>query len=145
MSSKIRIFLVLFLVSVFSGIFVGKSHPEYVAYALSLSESVTTGSAPSITGVASWYGIPFHGRTMANGERYNMHDPHIVAHKSLPFGTMLYFVNPENGKTLVATVSDRGPFIEGRTFDLSLAGAKNLGFRDKGITSLVGWIIKRPK
>jgi len=85
---------------------------------------------------ASWYGKPFHGRTMANGQTYNMFDPKLVAHKTLPKGTRVEFTNPQNGKTLIATVTDRGPYIKGRSFDLSFAGAKYLGFVRAGVTTL---------
>lgn len=85
---------------------------------------------------ASWYGPGFHGRTMANGQMFNMNDPTVVAHKSLKFGTKLVLRNPENGKTLQAVVKDRGPYIKGRCLDLSKAGAIALGYLGAGTTKL---------
>lgn len=82
---------------------------------------------------ASWYK---HGRVTANGERY---DPMglTVAHRSLPFGTIVRFTNPENGKSVVARVNDRGPYIRGREFDLSLGSAKVLDIEQRGVAFLL--------
>lgn len=76
---------------------------------------------------ASWYGPGFHGRKMANGKRYNMHDRSTVAHKKLPFGTVVRITNKRNGKSIIGRIKDRGPYIKGRCVDLSKAGAHVLG------------------
>ena len=81
---------------------------------------------------ASWYR---HGQVTANGERYNPLG-HTVAHKSLPFGTMVRFTNPETGESVVARVNDRGPFIKGREFDLSLGSARAVGMERRGVMIL---------
>jgi rare lipoprotein A len=91
-----------------------------------------TANASGTAVKASWYGKQFHGRTMANGERFNMYDPSIVAHKSLPFGTKLRVTNPKNGRSCIVYVKDRGPFIRGRTLDFSKAAADCLGFTSRG-------------
>ncbi|OGZ42645.1 MAG: hypothetical protein A3C80_04525 [Candidatus Ryanbacteria bacterium RIFCSPHIGHO2_02_FULL_45_43] len=93
---------------------------------------------------ASWYGIPYHGRTMANGRTFNMYDPQTVAHKTLPFGTRLLLTNLANGRQITAIVRDRGPFIEGRALDLSMAGAEKLGFKQEGLTLLKAVVIAKP-
>ena len=81
---------------------------------------------------ASWYR---HGRVTANGERYNPMGL-TVAHRSLPFGTIVRFTNPDNGRSVIARVNDRGPYIRGREFDLSLGSARALGFEQTGIMVL---------
>ncbi|HPT08698.1 MAG TPA: septal ring lytic transglycosylase RlpA family protein [bacterium] len=86
--------------------------------------------------VASWYGAAFDGRKMANGQVFNMYDETLVAHKKLPFGTKLEIVNPDNNSVLYATVTDRGPYISGRDFDLSYAGAQKLGIVNNGVKKL---------
>jgi len=86
--------------------------------------------------VASWYGPGYHGRPMANGEKFNMYDM-VVAHKELPFGTKVEILNPENNKRVVAVVKDRGPFIAGRDLDLSYGIAKRLGMVEKGVGKVV--------
>lgn len=91
---------------------------------------------------ASWYGKPFHGRTMANGNKYNMYDVETVAHKTLPFGTKVRFRNPTTGSMLVAVVRDRGPFIPGRVFDVSLGASDKLGMTKRGVASLVTCIVR---
>jgi rare lipoprotein A len=76
--------------------------------------------------VASWYGPGFHGRIAANGKRYNCYGV-SVAHKTLPLGSIVQLTNPRNGKSILAPVTDRGPYIKGRDFDLSVGAWKKLG------------------
>lgn len=83
------------------------------------------------TGIASWYGNPFHGRRTANGETYNM-NALTAAHKTLPMPTFVRVTNLENGRSLVVKVNDRGPFVHGRIIDLSRRGAQLLGFFKQG-------------
>ena len=75
-------------------------------------------------GQASWYSLP--GRRMANGERMNP-GAMAIAHKYLPFGTRVKIIDQNTGNSIVAKVSDRGPFIHGRIADLSPAAAHALG------------------
>lgn len=77
-------------------------------------------SSNTFAAYASWYGPGFHGRTTANGEKYNMHAM-TAAHKSLPFGSKVEVTNLENNKTVVVRINDRGPFIKSRIIDLSKA------------------------
>jgi rare lipoprotein A len=89
----------------------------------------------ALQGIASWYGVPFHGRTTASGETYDMNG-FTIAHKTLPLGTFVKLRNPVNGIEAVAIVNDRGPYIKGRDFDLSWALAKKLKFEKKGLQTL---------
>lgn len=82
-------------------------------------------------GVASWYGLKFHGELTSNGETYNMYEM-SAAHKTLPLPTYLRVTNLENGRTVVVRVNDRGPFHSERIIDLSFAAASRLGFADNG-------------
>ncbi|MBL4667254.1 MAG: septal ring lytic transglycosylase RlpA family protein [Sneathiella sp.] len=83
------------------------------------------------TGIASWYGDPFHGRKTANGETYDM-NLMTAAHKTLPMPTEVRVTNLENGRSIVVTVNDRGPFVHGRIIDLSRRAAQLLGVIQKG-------------
>lgn len=83
------------------------------------------------TGVASWYGEPFHGEKTSNGENYDMHAM-TAAHKTLPFGTMLLVKNTENQKTTIVRVNDRGPFCRDRIIDLSHSAALEIGMVRNG-------------
>ena len=85
------------------------------------------------TVLVSWYGPGFQGNRMANGQRFNMYDESIVAHKFLPFGTVVRLTRIDNGKSVIVTVKDRGPFVSGRHFDLSFAAARLLGMINDGI------------
>jgi rare lipoprotein A len=76
-------------------------------------------------GVASWYGPGFHGKLTASGEPYNMYEM-TCAHKTFPMGTKLRVTSVQNGKSVVVTVNDRGPYVAGREIDLSYAAAKKL-------------------
>lgn len=109
---------------------------------------------PMKRAVASWYGDPkrkkdkFHGRRMANGKildgTANMgRDIPAVAHKSLPFGSIILFRNPKTGASVMAQVSDRGPFVGGRNFDLSWAAARQLGIIEQGVAKIEYAILRR--
>jgi rare lipoprotein A len=77
------------------------------------------------TGLASWYGAPFHGRRTATGERYDM-NAMTAAHKTMPLPSYALVRNPANGRQVVVKVNDRGPFVKGRIIDLSRAAARRL-------------------
>jgi len=83
------------------------------------------------TGLASWYGDPFHGRQTASGDVYDM-NALTAAHKTLPLPSTVRVTNLENGRTLLLTVNDRGPFVNGRIIDVSRRGAQLLGFYASG-------------
>jgi rare lipoprotein A len=76
-------------------------------------------------GNASWYGVPFNGRRSSDGEIYDMNQL-TAAHRTLPFDTMVRVTNLNNGKTTVVRITDRGPFVENRIIDLSLAAARSI-------------------
>lgn len=65
---------------------------------------------------------------MANGEKFKPEDP-VVAHRSLPLGTLVLLINGASGKWIVATVKDRGPYVRGRHLDLSSGVAARLDVR----------------
>ena len=77
------------------------------------------------TGIASWYGEPFHGRTTAAGNTYDM-DAISAAHQTIPFGTRIRVDNLDNGRSIDLDVTDRGPFVAGRILDLSRGAAREL-------------------
>ncbi len=83
------------------------------------------------SGVASYYGRRVHGRRTANGERFNMRAM-TAAHRTLPFGTKVRVTNPRNGRSVIVRVNDRGPFIRGRSIDLSRAAAEKIGMISRG-------------
>ena len=76
-------------------------------------------------GNASWYGVPFNGRRASNGEIYDMYKL-TAAHRTLPFETVVRVTNLTNGKSTTVRITDRGPFVENRIIDLSLAAAREI-------------------
>ncbi|MEQ8397272.1 septal ring lytic transglycosylase RlpA family protein [Thalassobaculum sp.] len=83
------------------------------------------------TGIASWYGPGFHGRSTANGETFDENDV-TAAHRTLPLPSVVRVTNLTNGRALVVRVNDRGPFAHGRIIDLSRRSAQLLGFERQG-------------
>jgi rare lipoprotein A len=89
------------------------------------------------TGVASYYAADFHGRRTADGEIFDMWAV-SAAHKTLPLPCYAYVTNLANGRTLLLRVNDRGPYVNDRLFDVSLAAARYLGFERQGTARLRG-------
>lgn len=83
-------------------------------------------------GGASYYGKKFHGKKTASGQKFNMHAM-TAAHKTLPFNTKVKVKNLKNGKEVIVTIIDRGPFTKGRIIDVSYAAAKKLGIIHAGV------------
>jgi rare lipoprotein A len=83
-------------------------------------------------GNASWYGVPFNGRRASNGEIYDMYKL-TAAHRTLPFETMVRVTNMNNGKSTVVRITDRGPFVDNRIIDLSLAAAREVDSVGPGV------------
>jgi len=85
----------------------------------------------SETGIASWYGDDFHGKSTANGETYDQYSV-SAAHRTLPLPSLVRVTNLENGRSMVVRINDRGPFARGRIIDMSRRGAEALGFYGPG-------------
>ena len=83
-------------------------------------------------GNASWYGVPFNGRRASNGEIYDMYKL-TAAHRTLPFETMVRVTNLSNGKSTTVRITDRGPFVDNRIIDLSLAAAREIDSVGPGV------------
>ena len=86
----------------------------------------------SRTEVASWYGPGFAGRRTSSGETYNP-ESLTAASKTLPLGSHVRVTNPDTGRSVVVRINDRGPFVRGRSLDLSHGAAKQIGLTGKGV------------
>ena len=84
------------------------------------------------TGLASWYGPPYHNRRGSNGEVYNM-NAMTAAHRTFPLGSIVRVTNVKTGHAALVRITDRGPFIPGRIVDLSLAAARKVDVWQPGI------------
>ncbi len=94
--------------------------------------ATTQAHAIATDAIASYYGDRFHGRLTASGERFNMNNL-TAAHRTLRFGTQVTVTNKANGRSIAVTINDRGPYIKGRSIDLSKGAAKELGMIGSGV------------
>lgn len=94
-------------------------------------------------GVASWYGVPYHGRRAANGEIYDMYKL-TAAHRTLPFNTVVRVTNLTNAEQIDVRITDRGPFVEDRIIDLSLAAARAIDMVASGTARVRVEILSAP-
>jgi rare lipoprotein A len=95
------------------------------------------------TGMASWYGAPYHNRRGSNGEIYNM-NAMTAAHLTLPLGSIVRVTNVKTGHWAIVRITDRGPFVEGRILDLSLAAAKKVDVWQPGIAAVRMEVLRTP-
>ena len=95
------------------------------------------------TGIASWYGVPYHGRSSASGEIYDM-EKLTAAHRGLPFQTWVEVTNLANGNRVEVRITDRGPFVGGRIIDLSMAAARQLDMLRSGTAQVRLKVIEPP-
>lgn len=104
----------------------------FIAVALSGCTTAYSTTINNNSVVTSWYQS---GYRTASGQRF---DPNglSAAHRTLPFGTKLKLTNPKNGKSIIVTVNDRGPFVRGTGLDVSRGAAQRLGFIRQGKTRL---------
>jgi len=86
-------------------------------------------------GVASYYHEKLHGRTTANGERYNKHLL-TAAHREYPFGSLVRVTHLKNRRSVIVRINDRGPWRKKRVIDLSLEAAKALDMLREGIVEV---------
>jgi rare lipoprotein A len=95
---------------------------------ISADEEYVASHAPitTETGIASWYGPPYHNRVGANGKVFDQNQV-SAAHRTLPMGSLIRVTNLKTGQMAVMRVTDRGPFVPGRAIDLSVAAAKTVG------------------
>jgi rare lipoprotein A len=103
--------------------------------AIIMSQLVPTHVTPALaqqSGAASVYSTESGGQT-ASGQKLNP-GALTAAHRTLPFGTKVHVTNKKNGRSVLVTINDRGPFVRGRIIDVTPAGARALGF--SGITQV---------
>ena len=121
-----------------------KKHARHVPPPPPSAPSVSPVVGSTETGIASWYGHPYHGRPAANGEIYDM-EKLTAAHRTLPFNTWVRVYDLDNDKTVEVRIIDRGPFIDGRIIDLSHAAARDIDMIGPGIARVRLEIIKAPE
>jgi rare lipoprotein A len=95
------------------------------------------------SGIASWYGMKFHGHRTSNGEIFDVYK-FSAAHKTLPLPCYVKVTREDNGKSVVVRVNDRGPFHEDRIIDLSYAAAVNLCMNKQGTANVRIEVVQAP-
>jgi peptidoglycan lytic transglycosylase len=107
--------------------------------------SVPADAVPLLTetGLASWYGAPYHNRRSSNGEVYNMHAM-TAAHRTLPLGSIVRVTNVKTGNSTLLKITDRGPFVDGRIIDVSYAAAKQLDIWQPGVARVKLEVLQTP-
>lgn len=116
-------------------VFAMAAAPVYAAADTKVYDRCETVRTVTNKAEASWYGPGFHGRLTANGEVFNM-NAMTAAHKTLKLGTRILVENVDTGMKAVLRVNDRGPYIPGRTLDVSKKAADVLGFREEGLARI---------
>lgn len=95
------------------------------------------------TGLASWYGAPYHKRRSANGEVYDM-NANTAAHRTLPMNSIVRVTNLKTGNSTLVRITDRGPFVPGRVIDLSAAAAREVDAWREGLARVRLEVLEAP-
>ena len=102
------------------------------AYRGDRESSYAGGGGGGASGIASYYWQP---QRVASGGWFNP-NAMTAAHKTLPFGTRVRVTHAGNGRSVVVTINDRGPYIAGRIIDLSKAAAGVIGMQGQGLANV---------
>jgi len=102
--------------------------------------------APVLTeqGLATWYTAPYKGRKAANGQVFD-DSALTAAHRTLPMGSLIVVTNLKTGESSAMRITDRGPFVEGRVIDLTIASAKATGVYRAGLVQVRIDVYQTPK
>jgi rare lipoprotein A len=96
------------------------------------------------TGYATWYTAPYKGRRAANGQVFD--DRALTAaHRTLPMGSLVVVTNLKTGQSSAMRITDRGPFVDGRILDLTIASAKATGVYRAGLAQVRIDVYETPK
>jgi len=98
----------------------------------------------SEVGLASWYTAPYKGRKTANGQVLD-DAAYTAAHRTLPMGSLIRVTNLATGQSATMRIADRGPFVDGRIVDLTIASAKATGIYPTGLVRVRVDVYQTPK
>ncbi len=98
----------------------------------------------SEVGYATWYTAPYKGRRAANGQVFD-DDAMTAAHRTLPMGSLVVVTNMKTGESSAMRITDRGPFVEDRMLDLTIASAKAVGIYRTGTAKVRMDVYETPK
>lgn len=83
-------------------------------------------------GKASYYSDYLEGHSTSTGEPYRAAEL-TAAHLTLPFGTIVRVTNLANGESVDVRINDRGPYVTGRSIDLSKTAFDQIAHLGSGI------------
>lgn len=95
-------------------------------------------------GLATWYSAPYRGRKAANGQVFR-DNALTAAHRTLPMGSLIVVTNLRTGQWSAMRIADRGPFVEGRILDMTIAAAKATGVYRAGLARVRVDVYETPK
>jgi rare lipoprotein A len=95
-------------------------------------------------GLATWYTAPYKGRKAANGQVFD-DNAMTAAHRTLPMGSLVVVSNLKTGQSSAMRITDRGPFVDGRIIDLTIASAKATGIYRAGLAEVRIEVYQAPK
>jgi rare lipoprotein A len=95
-------------------------------------------------GLATWYSAPYKGRKAANGQVFDDHAL-TAAHRTLPMGSLVVVTNLSTGQSSAMRITDRGPFVDGRILDLTIASAKATGIYRAGLARVRLEVYRAPR
>jgi rare lipoprotein A len=95
-------------------------------------------------GLASWYSAPYKGRKAANGQIFT-DSALTAAHRTLPMGSLIVVTNVKTGQSSAMRITDRGPFVDDRILDLTIASAKATGVYRSGSARVRLDVYRTPK
>lgn len=95
----------------------------------------TTAAKPSAGGTTCRASHYSEDTQTASGQPFNV-SAMKAAHKSLPMGTKLRVTNPANGKSVVVTINDRGPYVGGRCLDLTTGAFRKIANPSSGVITV---------
>ena len=95
------------------------------------------------TGLASWYGPPYHNHKGANGEIYDQ-NALTAAHRTIPLNSVVRVTNQATQHSVVVRITDRGPFVDNRVIDLSLAAARAVDVWQPGTAMVKVEVLSAP-
>lgn len=104
----------------------------FVALAVAVLAAPAEAAPSTATAKVAWYGEGYRGKRMANGQRFNP-DAMTCATWDYPLGTRLQFTNVATGRSVVVTVTDRGPALTSRKADLSRAAFATIASTSLGV------------
>ena len=110
----------------------GNRHPAPARTAKHIPSATKSAAKTSSYSVASFYK---DDTETASGEKFDP-DQLTAAHRTLPFGTRLRVTNVETGRSVTVRINDRGPYIPGRSVDLSYSAADTIGMVERGVTKV---------